>query len=224
MLVNSGIFAASGLLTAVDNPLLIGALVTLVLVNLLFFFLMGAPTRLGRRRTDEIEGLKRYLTVAEKDRMNMAGAPKMSPQHFESLLPYAVALGVEKPWSRAFEAWLATAVATGAVAAGYDYAPTWYRGGIFDAGVDRRAHGRPCRGDVGQLHRIAADAEEFVLRLFGRRRLLGRRWRRRRRRRLVGRPGAGLLFRHGDRASARRPASEGARGRARRPSSRPCPP
>ena len=134
MLVNSGIFAASGLLSAVDNPLLIGALVTLLLVNLLFFFLMGAPTLIGRRRADEIEGLKRYLTVAEKDRLNMAGAPKMSPEHFETLLPYAVALGVEKPWSRAFDAWLATAVATGAVAAGYYYAPGWYHGGAFDAG------------------------------------------------------------------------------------------
>jgi uncharacterized membrane protein len=55
--------------------------------------------------------------------MNMQGAPQMSPQHFETLLPYAVALGVEKPWSKAFETWLAAASA-GAAA----YAPTWYNG------------------------------------------------------------------------------------------------
>ncbi len=97
----------------------------IVLINVIFFFLMGAPTPPGRRRMDEIEGLRIYLTLAEKDRMNMRGAPEMSPQHFETLLPYAVALGVEKPWSRTFETWLATAAAGAAAAS---YAPTWYSG------------------------------------------------------------------------------------------------
>lgn len=97
----------------------------ILLVNLLFFFLMGAPTPLGRKLMDGIEGLRTYLTLAEKDRMNMAGAPTMSPSHFEKLLPYAVALGVEKPWSRTFETWLATAAAGAAAAA---YSPGWYHG------------------------------------------------------------------------------------------------
>jgi uncharacterized membrane protein YgcG len=97
----------------------------IVLLNVLFFFLMGAPTPLGRKMMDGIEGLRTYLTLAEKDRMNMAGVPKMSPQHFETLLPYAVALGVEKPWSRAFDTWLATAAAGAAAAS---YAPSWYSG------------------------------------------------------------------------------------------------
>src|SRR5690606_8089571 len=55
----------------------------IVLVNVIFFFLMGAPTPLGRKMMDGIEGLRTYLTLAEKDRMNMAGAPDMSPRHFE---------------------------------------------------------------------------------------------------------------------------------------------
>ncbi|MCJ8237626.1 DUF2207 domain-containing protein [Peteryoungia algae] len=97
----------------------------ILLVNFLFLFLMGAPTPLGRKLMDGIEGLRIYLTLAEKDRMNMAGAPTMSPSHFEKLLPYAVALGVEKPWSRTFETWLATAAAGAASAA---YAPAWYHG------------------------------------------------------------------------------------------------
>lgn len=97
----------------------------ILLVNLLFFYIMGAPTPLGRKLMDGIEGLRTYLTLAEKDRMNMAGAPKMSPSHFEKLLPYAVALGVEKPWSETFETWLASA-ASGAAAA--DYRPGWYHG------------------------------------------------------------------------------------------------
>ena len=116
------------------SPLLFGGLAALVMLNLLFFFLMGAPTQIGRTRMDEIEGLKRYLSVAEEDRMNMAGAPEMSPQHYEKLLPYAVALNLEKPWSNSFQGWLTTAIAAGTVAATGYYGPGWYLGnGGFSA-------------------------------------------------------------------------------------------
>lgn len=106
----------------------------ILLVNLLFFYIMGAPTPLGRKLMDGIEGLRTYLTLAEKDRMNMAGAPTMSPSHFEKLLPYAVALGVEKPWSQAFETWLASAAAGAAAAS---YSPGWYHGSNYGNFGDR---------------------------------------------------------------------------------------
>lgn len=128
MLVNAVMLAAVSFWGMIEDPLLVGAFVTLILLNILFFFLMGAPTPLGQKRSAEIQGLRRYLTVAEADRMNMAGAPRMSPQHYETLLPYAVALGVEKQWSRAFQAWLATAAAAGAAAAAAHYGPAWYHG------------------------------------------------------------------------------------------------
>ncbi len=95
----------------------------IILANFLFFFLMDAPTPLGRKLMDGIEGLRIYMTLAEKDRMNMAGAPTMSPSHFETLLPFAVALGVEKPWSTTFETWLAAARADAE-----PYQPMWYHG------------------------------------------------------------------------------------------------
>ncbi|MBX4994009.1 DUF2207 domain-containing protein [Rhizobium binae] len=119
---------ASSLMELHETPMLF-AIGGIVLLNLLYFFIMGAPTPLGARMMDGVDGLRQYLTLAEKDRMNMAGAPKMSPQHFETLLPYAVALGVEKPWSRTFETWLAAAAAGTAAA----YAPSWYSGN-FDGG------------------------------------------------------------------------------------------
>lgn len=125
--INSGLVAAARTMLWLEDPLLVGSVASLLLLNLLFFMLLGAPTPLGSRRTAEIEGLRHYLSVAEEARMNMAGAPAMSPRHYETLLPYAVALGVEKPWSDAFNAWLAAAVAAGTVAAG-SYAPGWYHG------------------------------------------------------------------------------------------------
>ncbi|TYC62434.1 DUF2207 domain-containing protein, partial [Rhodobacterales bacterium] len=103
----------------------------LLALNIVFISFMGAPTHLGRKVLDKIEGLKLYLTVAEKERMNMAEAPDMSTVHFEKLLPYAVALGVEKPWAEAFESWPSSAAAGAATASAYS--PGWYSGRSFDA-------------------------------------------------------------------------------------------
>lgn len=131
----SSVFAAA-VMAAEHGPVL-ASVGGIVLANVIFFLLIGAPTPLGRKLMDGIEGLRIYLTLAEQDRMNMAGAPTMSPAHFEKLLPYAVALGVEKPWSRTFETWLASAAAGVAAAS---YAPGWYAGG-YNSGFGGRVGG-----------------------------------------------------------------------------------
>ena len=112
------------LLSHGDLPVAV-ALGGIVIANILAFFIMGAPTALGAKMMDGIDGLRQYLTLAEKDRMNMAGAPEMSPRHFETLLPFAVALGVEKPWTSTFEKWLASAKIED------DYQPGWYSGSSY---------------------------------------------------------------------------------------------
>lgn len=127
---------ASSLVELHETPMLF-AVGGIVLLNILYFFIMSAPTPLGAKMMDGIDGLRQYLTLAEKDRMNTAGAPQMSPRHFETLLPYAVALGVEKPWSRTFETWFAAAAA-GAAAA---YAPAWYSGNFNSGSFSDRIGG-----------------------------------------------------------------------------------
>ncbi|KQV32359.1 hypothetical protein ASC97_01835 [Rhizobium sp. Root1203] len=128
----------SSLVEVHETPMLF-AIGGIVLLNVLYVFIMGAPTPLGAKLTDGIDGLRQYLTLAEKDRMNTAGAPEMSPQHFEKLLPYAVALGVEKPWSRTFEVWLAAAAAGVAGAAAYH--PGWYSGNFSGGNFSDRIGG-----------------------------------------------------------------------------------
>ena len=81
---------------------------------------------------DEIEGFKLYLSVAEAERMNMVDAPDMSQAVFEKNLPYAVALGVEKPWGKAFEAYLARSQPDPDRRSGYR--PGWYSGSSWDPG------------------------------------------------------------------------------------------
>jgi uncharacterized membrane protein YgcG len=102
------------------------AAVTIVAICILFTVLMRAPTVQGRKVMDEIEGFKLYLDTAEKERLNITNEPPMTVERFERILPYAVALGVEKPWTEHFEAELARN-AVGDVA-GDGYSPRWYRG------------------------------------------------------------------------------------------------
>lgn len=60
-------------------------------------------TENGLRIRREIEGLKYYIKIAEKDRINFANAPAKTPALFEKLLPYAMAFGLEKKWIKEFE-------------------------------------------------------------------------------------------------------------------------
>ena len=84
------------------------ALLALAGLNGLFMYLMPAPTKKGQATRTEIEGFKLYLETAEKLQLNAAkvgsdAPPMMTTERYEKFLPYAVALGVEKPWTRHFE-------------------------------------------------------------------------------------------------------------------------
>lgn len=98
--------------------------IALILMNIVFLFLMPAPTQKGRDVTSEIEGFKLYLETAESKRFAKAAAgnvaqapPTMTQELYERYLPYAVALDVEKPWSKYFEKMLPAAAET--------FSPTW---------------------------------------------------------------------------------------------------
>lgn len=86
--------------------------------NAVFYELLKAPTRIGRTALDEIEGLRLYLSVAEEDRLNQLHPPENTPELFEKMLPYAIALEVENQWGERFAELLAHS----------DYAPQWYSG------------------------------------------------------------------------------------------------
>lgn len=60
-------------------------------------------TSSGIEEWADVEGLKLYLEVAEKQRLEFHDAPDKTPEHFSKLLPYAIALGVEKQWANHFK-------------------------------------------------------------------------------------------------------------------------
>lgn len=92
----------------------------------LFYHFSSARTAKGVAALEHIKGLKLYLDVAEKDRIAMLQSPNApyaptspEPTHtvdlFEKLLPYAIALKVEKQWAKKFDDI-------------YRAAPDWYVG------------------------------------------------------------------------------------------------
>ncbi|MBT8146546.1 MAG: DUF2207 domain-containing protein, partial [Gammaproteobacteria bacterium] len=97
----------------------------------LFAWLLRAPTPRGRLLLDKLEGFKLYLEVAEKDDLHLKHPPELTPQLFETYLPFAIALGVEQPWAESF----ATVFARLAADQTPSYQPAWYHGSFnsFDA-------------------------------------------------------------------------------------------
>jgi len=94
----------------------IALLALMVATNLLFVRLMKAPTQSGRKLLDIVDGLKLYLGVADRDELRAlklpAGPqPKLDANRYQSLLPYALALGVEEAWTRKFTAAVGAAAA-----------------------------------------------------------------------------------------------------------------
>jgi uncharacterized membrane protein YgcG len=102
------------------------AATSIVLITVGFAVLMRAPTIQGRKVMDEIEGFKLYLETAEKERLNIIDEPPLTVERFEAILPYAIALGVEKPWSEHFEAELSRNANDDQQA--HSYRPRWYSG------------------------------------------------------------------------------------------------
>ncbi|MGE0213123.1 MAG: DUF2207 domain-containing protein [Parvibaculaceae bacterium] len=113
--------------------------IALAVVNVAFFHLLRAPTVVGRKVMDQIEGFRLYLSVAEAERMNLVGGPQMSVELFEKFLPFAVALGVERPWSEAFESWLKHSAPDTGSSSGYS--PRWYSGSSWSNASLGRATG-----------------------------------------------------------------------------------
>jgi len=83
-------------------------IVALTGLNVLFMYLMPAPTTKGQALRTEIEGFRLYMETAEKLQLNAVtpgseAPPPMTTERYEKFLPYAVALGVEQPWTKHFE-------------------------------------------------------------------------------------------------------------------------
>lgn len=96
--------------------------------------IMPARTIRGTRALEKVLGFEEFLTRVESDRFDRL---VKTPEMFEKFLPFAMALGVEKNWTNAFDGI-------------YTQPPTWYQGANF-------AEFRP-RNLTGSLSQLSAAA------------------------------------------------------------------
>lgn len=106
------------------TPSVIGAIVLMFVLMAFFAIIMKRPTLRGRQVLDDMLGFKDYLEIAEKEELNLRNPPEKTPQLFESLLPFALALGVDQQWSERFAKTLAAVRDPN----GDGYRPSWYYG------------------------------------------------------------------------------------------------
>jgi uncharacterized membrane protein len=93
-------------------PFIIGGIAS-ALVICGFGWFMPAHTEQGTRALEGVLGFEDFLNHVEADRFNRT---IRTPQMFEKFLPFAMAFGVEKNWSKAFDGIMTQP-------------PGWYRGG-----------------------------------------------------------------------------------------------
>ena len=91
------------------GPLVICAVLALVII-ILFGRLLTATSLKGARTRVQVLGFQEFMNRVDADRLK-----RMPPDTFEKYLPYAMALGVEHRWAKAFEGIIQNP-------------PTWYQG------------------------------------------------------------------------------------------------
>ncbi|MBO9151810.1 DUF2207 domain-containing protein [Chitinophaga sp. GCM10012297] len=93
-------------------------MIAAVVGYVVYIRLIKAPTPLGANMAAKIDGFRMYLETAEEHRLDMLTPPERTPQLFEKLLPYAIALDLENEWAEKFNTVLEQA----------NYDPAWYDG------------------------------------------------------------------------------------------------
>lgn len=73
------------------------------IIYFIFAALMPRVTKAGALMKEQLLGLKDYLQIAEKNRIEFHNAPEKTPELFEKLLPSAMLLGVTAIWAKEFE-------------------------------------------------------------------------------------------------------------------------
>ena len=89
----------------------------------LFQYLIKQPTPQKLETQSLIEGFKMYLGTAEEKTLQFHNPPEMTPAVFETMLPYAMVLGVDKIWGQKFQNMLKTSSL-----ANQQYNSSWYVG------------------------------------------------------------------------------------------------
>jgi uncharacterized membrane protein len=116
------------------GPLVAAGVIALIIV-ILFARIMTAKSLKGVRTKVEILGFQEFVNRVDADRLK-----RMPPDTFEKFLPYAMALGIENRWAKAFEGIVQNP-------------PAWYVGPTPYVGFNPIFF-------AGSMHAMATDAHQ----------------------------------------------------------------
>lgn len=119
-------FFVGGMYLTSYSPWMLAIVLATILLNMLFYYLLKAPTKEGRQIMDRIDGFKQFLTQTEKDKLGRMMPLDRNMVNFEKFLPFAIALDVEQKWSEQFKDTLTAAQASNS-------SPSWYSGSSWSA-------------------------------------------------------------------------------------------
>ncbi len=92
-----------GMLWAMNFPGTSGIALLLALVApTVFLPIMKQPSPKALQLMADIEGFGMYIKAAETEKLGVLNPPDRTPQEFERVMPYAVALGLEHAWGAKF--------------------------------------------------------------------------------------------------------------------------
>jgi len=100
------------------DPVVGGGIAAMFLTAIFFMCLLSVMTSAGVRIHEKIQSLAFFMNTAERHRQALLNPPEETPELFEKLLPYALALDVVETWKNSFRFLLEKA----------RYEPSWNRG------------------------------------------------------------------------------------------------
>lgn len=104
----------------------VGLLLFGLISQIVFYKIMPAYNKLGRKTLDDLLGFRMYLATAEEKRFDKLNPPEKNLELFERFLPYAIALDCQSEWANKFEDILKTAIAN------KTYHPSYYATDMSD--------------------------------------------------------------------------------------------
>lgn len=98
-----GLFLLGGIFWVMNLPGTSGLALLLALVAPTAFLpIMKQPSPQALQLMADIEGFAMYIGTADAHRLETLNQPERTPAEFERVMPYAVALGLERAWSARF--------------------------------------------------------------------------------------------------------------------------
>lgn len=98
----------------------------IIISYLAYAYLIKRPGERKLHYQSLVEGLKMYIDTAEEKQLQHFNPPQITPEVFETLLPYAIALDMEKVWGEKFEKSFLSAMVQPE-----PYQPPWFSGRVL---------------------------------------------------------------------------------------------